>query len=364
MSVFKRAGVYHYDFTDARGNRRRGSTRVRDKAAALRVEAKERERAALGASPEPIPNLEQATALWFVARVAGKRSEAETARRLEVLLRLLDPAMLITELDTPHIEAAIQARRLEPARSRAAKDSPRAVSNATINRDLIDHTLRPLLRYWRRVRKLPVVDVVWKDLRLPESPPKARERTPGELSVWREQLPEHHRPVMDFLTRYGPRLKEAFFPPEAYNPTTGRITITGRKTGDDHIITLLPEDRPDMAARAGRATRAGIRTVWFKDVRGRVQPITPRGFQSASAKARLNAGLTEGRPAHDFRHHAGTAAMRASGNLMVVKKLLGHRSIISSARYAHASDDDVLDALRRTIDTTPETVEKKDKETG
>ncbi len=350
MSVKRRGkgGVYHFDFTDERGNRIRGSTRVRDRAAALKVESDRRNRAALGAPPEPIPDLEEAFATWYRARVDGKRSEGKTARCIETVLRLIDPRTLITEIDTPEIESAIQARRLEKARSHVKKGEVRAVSNATINRELIDHTLRPLLRYYRRVRKLPVADPVWKDLRLPEPTPRARERAPDEIAAWREAMPEWHRPLMDFYLCYGVRWTEAFFHPLAYNPTTGRLTLSERKAGDEHGITLMPEHRLAMADRAARAIEAGLDTVWFRERRGKLLALTPRGFQSASAKARRAAGIAEGRAVHDFRHHAGTAIMRAGKNLMVAKKLLGHRSIISTARYAHASDDDVLNALRLT----------------
>lgn len=353
MSVRRRkaGGVYHYDFTDENGERHRGSTRVRDKAAALKVEDDRRRRAALGAPPEPVPNLEAAFAIWFKARVEGKRSRGKTARCIEVVLRLMDPRALVTSIDTPDIEDAIQARRLEKARSHVKKGEVRSVSNATINRELIDHTLRPMLRYFRRVKKLPVADPVWKDLRLPEPIPRARERAPDELEAWRAALPEWHRPLMDFYLCYGVRWTEAFFPPDAYNPATGRLTLGERKAGDEHGITLLPEHRDAMAERARIAAEAALGTVWFRERRGKLLALTPRGFQSASSKARRAAGIPEGRAVHDFRHHAGTATMRAGKNLMVVKKLLGHASIISTARYAHASDDDVLNALRLATGT-------------
>lgn len=361
MSVRRRkaGGVYHYDFTDEHGERHRGSTRVRDKAAAIKVEDERRRRAALGAPPEPVPNLEAAFRVWFNARVADKRSRGKTARCIETVLRLIDPKTLITEIDTPEIESAIQARRLEQARSHVRKGEVRSVSNATINRELIDHTLRPLLRYYRRVRKLPVADPVWKDLRLPEPTPRARERAPDEIAAWREAMPEWHRPLMDFYLCYGARWTEAFFPPTAYNPSTGRLTLSERKAGDEHGITLLPEHRAAMAERAARAIEAGLDTVWFRERRGKLVALTPRGFQSASAKARRAAGIPEGRAVHDFRHHAGTAIMRAGKNLMVAKKLLGHASIISTARYAHASDDDVLNALRLASGTKAPKAKKK-----
>jgi integrase len=49
---------------------------------------------------------------------------------------------------------------------------------------------------------------------------------------------------------------------------------------------------------------------------------------------------------HDLRHTAATALLKApKGNLRTVQRMLRHRDIRSTLRYAHADDDDVLAAL-------------------
>jgi len=348
MSLYKRAGVWHYDFT-INGRRHRGSTKLRGKTAAAKFEERQKELAALGSLGRAVPNIEEASARWFQARVAGRKSEATTAIRLEIMLRLIGPQTPVTMIDTPEIEDAMQRRRLEPIR-----DSKKLPTNSTVNRDLIDTTLRPILRYCRKTLKLPVADIEWRDLRLHEPRGRNRTFTQQEVGDWRLKLPAWHQDLYDFMKRYGVRLSEAFFPPSAYDPATARITVRKRKNGLDHVVTLLPDDARAMAARMGRAQAAKLETVWFRELKsGKLRPIKPRGFQSASRRALDGASIADARPAHDLRHHAATAVLRAPrGNLKVVQKLLGHENIASTARYAHADDDDVLEALRHVSDTT------------
>jgi integrase len=48
---------------------------------------------------------------------------------------------------------------------------------------------------------------------------------------------------------------------------------------------------------------------------------------------------------HDLRHTRATRLLRETGNLKIVQKLLGHQSIKTTARYAHAFTDDVRAAM-------------------
>ena len=295
-----------------------------------------------------------------MAKVAGSKSEQDVARRLETALRLLGPRTPITVIDTPQLAAAIQVRRLEPTRQTRAHKTPKAVSNTTVNRDLVDTTMRPLMAYARRVLKLPVREIVWKDLRLPEPPGRNRSFSAVELAAFRAALPHWHQPIFDFAARYGVRLREAFFALDALDLDAGRVTLRQRKRGPAHTIPLLPEDVRALAAIAGRAREAGLETLWFREMkRGRLEPVQWRGFQSACQRAVAAAGLTDARPVHDLRHHAATSILRSTGNLQVARKLLGHADIASTARYAHACDDDVLEGLRHASATTAEDARKK-----
>jgi integrase len=350
MSLYKRGEFWWYDFT-VNGERHRGATKLRSKAAARKAEDGARERAALGASARPVPTIGDASARWFIARVAGKKSEKTTAQRLEIMLRLIGHQTLVRDIDTPDIEDAIQRRRLEPTRQK------RLPTNSTVNRDLIDTTLRPILRYCDKTLKVEVRRIEWADLKLAEPKGRSRSFTPAELSAWRDALPEWHRPVFDFMARYGVRLREAFFPLDAFDGA--RVTIRRRKNGLPLTVPLLEEDAREMAARAGRARAAKLDTVWFREMKdGKLRPVHWRGFQSASKAALEAACVADARPAHDLRHHAATGLLRATGNLKTVQRLLGHESIASTARYAHADEGDVLAGLRHAIGTSETDDEK------
>jgi integrase len=49
---------------------------------------------------------------------------------------------------------------------------------------------------------------------------------------------------------------------------------------------------------------------------------------------------------HALRHTAATRTLSRTGNIAVVQKLLGHRKIQTTMRYAHISDEDLLAAVR------------------
>lgn len=49
---------------------------------------------------------------------------------------------------------------------------------------------------------------------------------------------------------------------------------------------------------------------------------------------------------HALRHTAATRTLAKTKNLAIVQKLLGHRKIETTLRYAHISDDDLLAAVR------------------
>jgi integrase len=87
--------------------------------------------------------------------------------------------------------------------------------------------------------------------------------------------------------------------------------------------------------------------------------------------AAKRAGITPGRIIHGARHHAGTTIQRATGNMKVTQRLLGHIDPKSTHRYVHAMDAEVLAALENveqsrnspeaTTTATPQAAEKKDR---
>ena len=143
----------------------------------------------------------------------------------------------------------------------------------------------------------------------------------------------------------GVRLREAFFPLRNLDRDEGRIFLRERKGGIPHTLPLLDEDRRLLAVKASRAEAAGLKIVWYREHKGDILALNPSSFQSAMRKAYMRAGIEGARPAHDWRHHAATQFARNTGNLKATQRLLGHENIATTARYAHASEEDVLNGL-------------------
>lgn len=359
MAIYKRGGYWHYDYVLS-GERYRGSTKLaastQKPPADVRAWVKDhRRRAALGEVSRAALTIEQAAAKWFVARAVGKKSEKTTAFRVEILLRHMGAGTLVPAIDDAAVEAAMQSRRLEPTRQ-SRKKNVRFPANATVNRDIID-TLRPILRYAKKYLRQTVADIDWTDLRLEQPRERVREFTEAEFAAWRAKLNDWHWPIVEFMARYGTRLRETFFAPSAFDGERVTIKADDRKNKRTHVVPILPEHRPEIASRAARAKAAGLTTIWFRELRDEagnvtLEPIHWRGFQSASKAAQKAAGMVDARPAHDLRHHAATHALRRSKNLGAVKKLLGHDNIQSTMRYAHSDEADVLEALGHKIPHT------------
>lgn len=368
MSLYKRGDVWHYDFT-FKGERYRGTTEKtlkREAATVLderRTDAKRAHK--LGAQAErPSLTLRQVADKWYAAQIDGKKTDVTVAQRLKILFRHMDGDLPVHMVGPLHITDAILSRRVEPTRRslKERKDrpaEPRYPANATVNRDLIDTTLRPILNFAQDTLEQEIRLIKWGKFRLDEPKGRVRSFTAEELAAWQAAMPEWHRPLHDFMARYGVRLDEAFFPPSAVSVETNEITLYDTKNGSDHALQILDEDMPELAARKARAAAAGLDTIWYRDVGGELYRIHWRGFQSASRKALDRAGIKNARPVHDLRHHAALTLLRRTGELASVKKLLGHEQIASTMRYAHADDDDVLAAMRNAYGTNDATPEEK-----
>lgn len=362
MSVYPRGEIFHYDFFYKK-KRYRGSTGQTTKTKAARWLEQNRESIKLGAAAgREAHTLGEAADKWFSNAVIGQKTERTSALRLKILFRHIDRDLPVTEIGPREITDAVLGRRSEPIRG-SRPDKPKLPSNGTVNRDIID-MLRPILGYAETALEEPVRRIKWASMRLEEPKGRTRNFTADEIAAWRDALNEWHRPTFDFILRYGTRLGEAFFPPEAINVEACEITLYDTKNGTDHGLTIMEEDMPALAARKARAIKAGLDTIWYRDRGGgNLFPSNCKAFQVASMRAREKAGIVNAKPVHDLRHHAATTLHRQTGNLKLVQALLNHKDIASSARYAHTNKDDLRKALKQTyatfLTTSDETCERK-----
>lgn len=125
----------------------------------------------------------------------------------------------------------------------------------------------------------------------------------------------------------------------------------------------LPMKSSAVAARKGRAQAAKLDTVWFREMKPpkfgkpKLRALTYNGASIALRRAMTTSGLRQAKGmkgAHDLRHHSAMTALRATGNIRMAQRLLGHADIKSTMVYAHAVEDDVRAALEAMSRNSPE----------
>lgn len=363
MSVYKpaKSRFFQYDFVQ-KGRRFHGSTGQETRRAAETVERRLRLDAAEGRLGEASQlTLDEACGAYWL-EIGQRRGDAvDTQRRLNRLLTLIPKTMKLAEIDTPVVSAAIERRRgqtFKKGQDRTLADGSKVrakeylPTNGTVNRDVIQ-TLRPILRraqiHWG-AKGLPAI--AWGDLRLTEPRETVKVYTPAEREAWDLECGPTAALALRLMLTYGLRFGELFFPLDAFQAEGRRLSwMKGRKGDVPHTIPLMEADAREVAARVGRARDTGLETIWYAEViqKGKVklEALSYYALQGRLNRAARRAMVTPGRVIHGARHHAGTAIQRATGNMKITQRLLGHIDPKSTHRYVHAMDADVLAGLER-----------------
>lgn len=368
MSVYKpaKSRYYQFDFV-IQGRRHHGSTGQTSRRAAEVYEARQRQAAAEGRLGEASQlTLDLAAGKWFAEHGRHRGDADQQLKRLQRLVTLFPKDIRLAEITTSIVSDAMQKRRsltFTRAKPRIGKDGrtipPKAyaVSNATVNRDVIQ-TLRPVLiraaTIWE-AQGLP--QVAWDKLALPVGRPQPRVYSQGELAAWTGENGPTAALALRLLRRYGLRFGELFFPLDAFEPEGPRLAWwKGRKFDVWHTVPLLPEDAQEIAARVGRARKADLKTIWYVE---RIEPgpnpgdpstialdeLTYYGLQQRLRTSSKRANIRQGRVIHGARSHAGMAIQRAFKDKTVTQRLLGHLDSRSTDVYVKAMEDDVRAGL-------------------
>jgi integrase len=377
MSVTKAKGrrFYSYDF-QYRGHRFQGSTGCTSRREAeqeeRRLKAEKRELFRRGGIREPM-TLSAAAERYMIE--AGKfQSTADTLDTALVrIVEFLGPGTFLHEITGADVSRLVAARRNETTGPRG---DPRPVSNADVNRWTIK-PLRRLLNYADKVWKAQTGDPVgWSHHLLPEPKERVRELGPDEQARLFEALRPDYHEIVEFSLLTGVRLENAVgLKWTQIRLDTSLIEIDTKGEAGARpvqqipltpaVLAILQRCRPHsigdqvftyVAQRTKTDPRTGKRFV-----KGRRYPVSRSSLRRAWDTARKHAGLTDLRW-HDLRHTAATRVLRAS-NLRVAQRLLGHRDITTTAKYAHAQMDDVRAGLEaaaahgltdKSTDTAPQ----------
>lgn len=366
MSVYKpqKSPFYSYDF-QLHGRRFHGSTRTKNRKEAEQVERRLKAKAKADLDNEAVTGvgpltLDNAAGRYWKEVGEGHANKNDTARNLERLIEFFGAEKRIDEITDADVAALIAWRRkqnvIAKRRSKVGElvDFPlRTITPSTVNRT----ALVPLKAIFSRARRtwrytFPK-EPIWRDHALKEPIERVREVHQHEDDALYAVLRCDYAPWLEFVRITGLRLTETLIRWENVNWFSRIIATTG-KGGRKVTTHITPE------VEAILKPLVGDHPVWVftyvcqcprkakdKDsvrLQGQRYPITRAGAKSQWKRIKKAANLSDLR-FHDFRHDTATRLLRETGSLKIVQKALNHSNITTTARYAHVSDDDLVQAL-------------------
>lgn len=333
MSVYRRRGndTYSYDF-QVQGTRYSGNSEEpsKRKAEQFVADLKKSLKAAKAQSTKPM-TFSAAWSLYWEQVGQFHRNKGDTARSLEWLEKQIGKATMISAISEADVARLVAKRRGED------------VSPATVNRT-VSEPLRAILKRARDVWNQTVQRIEWKTHFLKEPQERVREASQDEEASFMAALRPDYVPVFRFAILTGCRISEVLgLEWQRVDFFNRNFTVTGK--GDK--IRSIPMTKAVYALlwelRGHHKTAVFTYIAWkARDGRSRHEryPITENGFKTQWRRAKRTAGVADFR-FHDTRHTAATRLVRATGNLKLAQKMLGHTEIATTSRYSHVTDADL-----------------------
>lgn len=346
MSVYKPKGspFYYSDFW-LDGCRFLRSTKCTSKPEAKKVENVLREKAKC-----ELAQAKAARTSMLLDDVAGRywhevgqhhAAARDTERQIGFLIEFFGKKRPLTEITDDDVARFVAWRRGHRVRGKGVL-SPFTVNDGT----------KQLKKLFSRAKLWGVRfdhEPTWRNHWIKVPPERVRELHDDEAERLEAAMREDYAPFFAFARASGLRLRECLLKWSEVDWGAKKIRKPGkggRMVGTDITPTvreilwpLRGHDPVHVFTYVAKTTRNGR-------VRGRRYPITYNGVCSRWQRLRKQAGVT-GFRFHDFRHDLATKALRETGNLKVVQRMLNHSDIKTTTRYAHVADEEVADALER-----------------
>lgn len=337
---FKKQGspFWQYDRSFSLKGKRyrvRGSTGETSKTAAREVEdaeVAEARRVALHGEDAPEITLDEAMGTYAMNVAMSQPSWRSTKSQAHNLLKGLKRTTLASELSDAGLTTYIAKRRA-------------TVANATVNREI--QLLRRVLNYARRNLKMQVAALDWEAHILPEPKGRVRELTLDEERRLFEHLPDDLAALVEFCLLTGCRVGSAIRL-EWRDVDLGQRIVVFRnmKGGEHHTIPMTARLRNLIANQPRLLHINNVFTYKYRGLDRKRRAFTLNGWTKTWYKA-LEAAKIEDFRFHDLRHTAASRQTRAAG-IESAQKLLGHKDISTTQRYAHVNMDDLLKAMEKS----------------
>lgn len=128
----------------------------------------------------------------------------------------------------------------------------------------------------------------------------------------------------------------------------GSVLVRSGKGRKQRSVALMNETRKELAEWLSVRPQANSDYL-FVGQRG--EPIRPRIVQRVVARYASEAGLEEVTP-HTLRHTYSKSLLESGASLVEVSRLLGHKSLDSTARYTQPSEMELQDVVERLGELT------------
>ena len=338
MSVFKRKSspFYHYDFLFM-GRRFWGSTKLRNRKAAVRFVSKMQEKLAQSRGgvlgPEPPPFFAAFAAEFLVRTQAELRPKSWT--RYQVSLNKLRPwfdSKRLDEIRADDIERFKQSRLEE------------GCSPSTVNRDLA--CLRRILSFALRVDLLVTTPFVTRKVRFLKERGRERILTFEEERRYLEAARGPLRDIGTLMLEMGMRPREAC--------TIRRENIHLANTPP---FLHVPEGKTKNAVRDLVVTKRAEEILKRRLLRAKGEYLFPahvgRGFDwsrpieelhPAHYQALEESGIKPPFQIYDLRHTFGTRAIESGTDPLTLLRIMGHQDLKTTMRYVHLSKRHLVEA--------------------
>jgi integrase len=371
MSVYKKAGrqTYSYDF-QLRGRRFTGDTGQTSKREAKLYEDEQRQEAlALLAREQSFfadtMTFEIAAIRWWEEVGKHHVNIDTTLWSLGWLTDKLGAQTDLRDITDSVVAALVARRRGERKVIRLAKGKTKKgdlIKPATVNRTCTQ-PLRKIILRAKNVWKVQVGEIDFGKHLLAEPQERVREASRAEEAAILTTANRGYDDAIQFAFLTGCRRMEVLgLEWKNVDFFSRRFTVVGK--GDkartipmsQAIYDLLwaQKDHHETVVFTYEAEKTQPR---YGIIKGHRYPLTREGLKSKMRRTVAKTGIENFR-FHDTRHTAATRVLRES-NLRVAQRLLGHSDVATTAKYAHALDDDLRDALEATA--RPKTGENPDR---
>ena len=208
-----------------------------------------------------------------------------------------------------------------------AKVLSEGVKDSTINRKLSNlHTILSFAHNRGWIEKVPKMP--WRK----ENNEYIRWLSAEEETQLLAYLPREISAFCEILIHTGMRRSELYnLKPEHVDGNYARLWVTKTKTARSVPLSPRAKELIDKWVPF-QFNLSTLRTAWLK------------------AKKQMGLEADPHFVLHMLRHTAATRVLDTTGRIEVVQKLLGHKKIVTTQRYAHVSDDALLDAILQTAE--------------